>query len=85
MEVLITLLSSIVRAASEQFITDAEALKWIRLALSVVDSGVELDTKFKALQERLQTRLDAAEHFGEADFDAIVAEVKGRDERWANV
>ena len=80
-----TLIANLGKAVAAEFITSDEALKWVKLAMSVIDGGVELNARFEALTRKLGKRLDAGEHFGEADFDAIVTEVKGRDERWANV
>ncbi len=80
-----TLISSLGKAVAEEFITSDEALQWVKLAMSVIDGGVELTARFEALARKLGTRLDAGEHFGAADFDAIAAEIKGRDARWSNV
>ena len=80
-----TLIASLGRSVAEEFITDGEALKWVRLAMAVIDSGVDLNARFEALSLKLGKRLDAGTHFGAADFDLIVAEVKGRDERWADI
>ncbi len=80
-----TLIANLGKAVAAEFITSDESLKWVKLAMSIVDGGVELTARFEALTRTLGTRLDAGAHFGAADFDAIAAEVKGRDARWANV
>jgi len=80
-----TLIANLGKAVVAEFITSDEALKWVKLSMSVIDGGVELTARFEALTRKLAARLDAGEHFGAADFDAIAAEVKGRDARWAEV
>ena len=82
---LLPLFTTLGRSLAEQFIGEEEYLGWIKVALNVIDSGSELDTRFKALEERLATRLEAGEHFTEEDFDAIVAEIAGRDQAWADL
>ncbi len=82
---LLPLFTTLGRSLAEQFISNEEYLGWIKLAFNVFDSGSELETRFKSLETRLATRLDAGEHFGEADFDAIVKEITDRDQAWADL
>ncbi len=82
---LLPLFTTLGRSLAEQFINDEEYLGWIKVIFSVLDSGSELETHFKSLETKLATRLDAGEHFTEADFDAIVKEITGRDQSWANL
>lgn len=83
--ILLPLLTSLGRSLAEQLISNGEYLKWIKMAFDVFDSGSDLENRFKALEQRLATRLDAGEHFQEADFNAIVKEITGRDQAWADL
>ena len=82
---LLPLFTSLGRSLTEQFIDNEEYLKWIKVIFDVFDSGSDLENRFKALEARLVTRLDSGEHFQEADFDAIVKEITGRDQAWADL
>ncbi len=82
---LLPLFTSLGRSLAEQFISSEEYLGWIKVAFDVFDSGSDLEIRFKALETRLAARLEAGENFTEADFDAIVKEITGRDQAWSEL
>ena len=82
---LLPLFTILGRSLAEQFISSEEYLGWIKLAFDVFDSGSELETRFKSLETKLATRLDAGKHFTEADFDAVVKEITDRDQAWLDL
>jgi len=82
---LLPMLTSLGRALAGQFIDNEEYLKWIAVAFNVFDSASDLENRLTKLNDRLGERLDAGEHFQEADFDAILTEIAGRDQAWADL
>ncbi len=82
---LLPLFTSLGRSLAGQFIDNEEYLGWIKVIFDVFDSGSDLENRFKALEQKLATRLEAGEHFQEADFDAVVKEITGRDQAWADL
>ncbi len=82
---LLPLFTTLGRSLTEQFIDNDEYLKWIKVIFDIFDSGSDLENRFKALEQKLANRLDAGEHFQEADFDALVKEITGRDQAWADL
>lgn len=72
-----------VDAAALEFVQHPDTPAEVKTVLKKLRG--ELNARFEALSWKLGRRLDAGEHFGAADFDAIVAEVKDRDARWANI
>lgn len=85
MPVLFTLLTSLGRAVLDNYVTSDEALKWARLALNVVDSGVDVQGRLEDLEARIIGRLSRGDHFEEGDFDEIVSEIEARDAAWADL
>ncbi len=79
---LLPLFTSLGRSLAENFIGEEEYLGWIRVIFNVLDSGSDLEIRFKSLETKLATRLEAGENFTETDFDAIVKEITGRDQAW---
>ena len=82
---LLPLLTSLGRSLAENLIGNEEYLKWIKVAFDLFDSGSDLNNRFKALEQRLATRLDAGEHFQEKDFDTIVKEITGSEQALADL
>ena len=83
--ILLPIVASLAKSLAGQFITDGEFLKWFTLAVNVVDAGVDVEGKLQDLESSIAARLEKGEHFKEADFDAVVARIAARDERWANL
>ena len=82
---LLPLFTSLGRSLAEQFISNDEYLNWIRVAFDVFDSGSDLENRFKILEQKLVTRLEAGEHFQEKDFDDLLKEITGRDRAWSDL
>ena len=82
---LIPLFTTLGRALTDQFIESEEYIKWIKVAFNVFDGASDLQNRLTKLESKLAERLDAGEHFQEADFDAILTEIAARDESWANL
>jgi hypothetical protein len=85
MPIFIAIATSLARSLAENFITSGEFLKWTKLALNVIDSGVDVEGRLKNLETSIAARLDKGEHFQESDFDVVVSRITKRDQRWADL
>ncbi len=85
MPILIPIMTSLARSLAEKFITSDELLKWVKLALNVFDSGVDVQGRLEDLEKAIAERLDKGEHFEESDFDVVVARIAARGQRWADL
>ncbi len=82
---LLPLFTTLGLSLTDKFISNEEYLGWVKVIFSILESGSDLELRFKALETKLATRLDAGEHFTEADFDAIVFQIAGRDLAWSQL
>ena len=82
---LLPLFTTLGLSLTDKFMSNEEYLGWIKVIFSILESGSNLELRFKNLETRLAARLDANQHFGEEDFDAIVKEIAERDLAWSQL